>query len=165
MNKIGIALLSLWLGAALFFSAVVAPAVFGVLRQFDIVNAGEIAGAIVNRSLAVVNLSGFLVGLLLLLMNLVQNKQRKVIFLFQTVSLLVVTATTALGHWVVAAKMHALRVAMDSAIDRVDISDPRRIAFDQLHGYSVALLSAAMLAAILSIVLFMLRPRVTNPNL
>lgn len=159
LNKINVSLLSLWLGAAVFFSAVVAPAAFGVLRQLDVANAGEIAGAIVNRSLRVVNLSGFLIGLLVLLITLGLARKRKLTFVLQALSLLVMATATAVGHWVVAARMHALRTAMVVPIDRVDLSDPRRIAFDQLHGYSVGLLSAAMLAAILAIVLIVLRPQ------
>ena len=50
----------------MFFSAVVAPATFAVLRAYLLPNAGEIAGTIVNRNLAVVNTSGFVIGLMLL---------------------------------------------------------------------------------------------------
>lgn len=158
-NKTRVALLSLWLGGAVFFSAVVAPSVFGVMRQFAVTNAGELAGAIVNRNLRIVNLSGFVIGLIVLLTTLFSRGRRKLVFILQTVSLLVLTVATAVGHWVVAARMHALRVAMVIPIDKVDITDPRRVAFDQLHGYSVALLSSAMLATILCVVLFMLPPR------
>jgi len=59
-------LLALWFGAALFFSVVVAPAAFGVLRAHGLPNASELAGAIVTRSLSVVNVAGFLIALLLL---------------------------------------------------------------------------------------------------
>jgi hypothetical protein len=156
-NKVQVTLLSLWLGAAVFFSAVVAPAVFGVLRQLEVLNAGEIAGAIVNRSLRIVNLSGFLIGLLALLMTFLLRKPSKLAFILQTLLLLILTTATALGHWVVAARMHALRIAMVVPIDQVDKADPRRVAFDQLHGYSVGLLSSAMLATILCMILFILR--------
>ena len=151
-------LLSLWLGAALFFSAVVAPAVFGVVRQFNLANANEIAGSIVTHTLSVINISGFLIGLLLLAVILLFNRSRKQAFLLQTLALAVLTVSTALGQWVVAARMLALRVAMATPIDRVPVNDPRRIAFNQLHGYSVALLSAAMLAAIIAIILAGRRP-------
>ncbi|PYS66847.1 MAG: hypothetical protein DMF69_24860 [Acidobacteria bacterium] len=55
INSVRLTLLAMWFGAALFFSAVVAPTVFSVLRSFALPNSGEIAGAIVNRSLSIVN--------------------------------------------------------------------------------------------------------------
>jgi len=152
-------LLSLWLGAALFFSAVVAPAVFGVLRQFALINVNEIAGAIVSRSLSVINLSGFVIGFGVLVVTLLFTRKRNLMFLIQAVLLAVVAAGTAAGHWVVTARMSALRAAMSMPIDRVAFDDPRRVAFDQLHGYSVALLSAAMLAAILFVIVSVVRRR------
>ena len=66
MNSLRLFLLALWLGAALFFSATVAPAIFSVLRSFQLGNASEIAGTIVTRTLAVVNLGGFAFSLFLL---------------------------------------------------------------------------------------------------
>jgi hypothetical protein len=145
-------LLGLWLGAALLFSAVVAPAVFGVLRQFNLSNANEIAGAIVTRTLTVINVSGFLIGLALLSATLILRKRSGIAFTIQILSLAVLTITTAVGHWIVAARMLALRTAMTVPIDRVAADDPRRQAFNQLHGYSVALLSAAMIATIVALV-------------
>jgi hypothetical protein len=151
-NEVQTTLLGLWLGAALFFSAVVAPAVFGVLRQFNLANANEIAGAIVTWTLTVINVSGFLVGLALLAATLIWRKTGGVAFAIQLLSLATLTITTAVGHWLVAARMLALRTAMAIPIDRVPGDDPRRQAFSTLHGLSVALLSAAMIGAILAIV-------------
>ena len=147
-------LLGLWLGAALFFSAVVAPAVFGVLRQFDLPNANEIAGSIVTRNLTVINVGGFVIGLLALAATLVWRRTgSRLTFAIQLLSLAVLSITTAVGRWIVAARMLALRTAMVIPIDRVAADDPRRQAFHQLHGYSVALLSAAMIACLVAIVI------------
>ena len=44
LNVLRLLLVSLWLGAAVFFSSVVAPSVFSVLRAFQVPNVGEIAG-------------------------------------------------------------------------------------------------------------------------
>lgn len=151
-------LVAAWLGAALFFSAVVAPANFGVLRQFNLANANEIAGTIVSRTLTVINISGFLIGFVLLAAALIWKRGRHgLASLLQLLSLAVLTASTAVGHWLVAARMLALRTAMAIPIDRVGADDPRRQAFDNLHHYSVALLSAAMIAAIVALVLFGVR--------
>ena len=52
VNTSRLILCSLWLGAAVFFSAVVAPSAFGVLRSFNLVNASQIAGDIVAHLFA-----------------------------------------------------------------------------------------------------------------
>jgi hypothetical protein len=152
-DTIKLSLLSLWLGTALFFSAVVAPAVFGVLRQFNLPNTNEIAGGIVSRSLAVVNMSGFIIAVVLLAATVLWKRKRGLVFVVQLLALATLTVTTAVGHWVVASLMLALRGGLSIPIDGIALDDPRRIAFNQLHGYSVTLLSIAMIAAILAIVL------------
>jgi hypothetical protein len=159
-DRIKASLLSLWLGAALFFSAVVAPAVFGVLRQFAITNAGEIAGAIVSRSLTVINVSGFLISLILLAATLFFTRNRNLMFWVKAVLLAVIVGGTAIGKWVVAARMSALRPALAIPINQFVLKDdPRLVAFNQLHSYSVALLSAAMIAASLFIIVSVVRRR------
>jgi hypothetical protein len=46
--------------------------------------------------------------------------------------------------------MRGLRSAMGVPIDQVAISDPLRVAFQTLHGYSVAALSVAIIAALIA---------------
>ena len=146
--------LALWLGAALFFSVVVAPAAFGVLRSFDLPNANEIAGSIVTRSLSVVNVSGFVIGLFLFATLFVRASQRsRVAVVIECISVGVIVLATGIGHWVVAMRMRALRAAMYVPIDQVPLNDPRRVAFQNLHGYSVTALGLAMIAALIVIVL------------
>ena len=150
-------LLSLWLGAALFFSFAVAPNIFVVLRSFDLTNANEIAGTIVTRTLAVINVGGCILGLTaLLLTTLLKRRAGGFSFALQILSLIVLAGTTTVGQWIVAARMRALRVAMVT-IDLVPPDDPRRVTFTQLHGYSVALLSTAMIAALVALVAFRFR--------
>ncbi|HEX3186162.1 MAG TPA: DUF4149 domain-containing protein, partial [Pyrinomonadaceae bacterium] len=67
-------MLAAWLGAALFFGAVVAPAAFGVVRSFGLPNASEIAGSIVTRTLGVINVAGFVIALLLLVTALLRRQ-------------------------------------------------------------------------------------------
>ena len=149
-------LLGLWLGAALFFSAVVAPSVFSVLRSFHLSNANEIAGTIVTRTLAVINVGGLLIGLLSLAALLIFKRNAgRGLFRVETVSLALLVIATAAGQWVIAARMLALRTAMVMPIDQVVADDPRRIAFSSLHHYSVASLGIAMLAAIVAMIVIM----------
>lgn len=147
-------LLACWFGAALFFGAVVAPAAFGVLRSFDLSNANEIAGGIVTRSLSVINIAGFLIALLLLVtVFLRRNSTGRVSFIVECICIAVIALATGVGHWVIAARMRALRAAMVLPIDQIGIDDPRRIEFNGLHGYSVNALSLAMIAALVAMVL------------
>ncbi|HEU4710613.1 MAG TPA: DUF4149 domain-containing protein [Pyrinomonadaceae bacterium] len=147
-------LLAAWLGAALFFSAVVAPAAFGVLRSFGLPNASEIAGAIVTRSLGVVNVAGFVIALVLIVTAFVRRgSQARLSFIFECVCLVVIALTTSIGHWFIAARMRALRTAMVLPIDQIAADDSRRVAFNALHGYSVNALGIAMIAGLVALVL------------
>lgn len=160
IKNIRVLLLGMWLGAALFFSAVVAPGVFAVLRGYQISNAGEIAGALVNRSLAAINVTGFMIGLVLLVtafLGLHQSRRRS--RLVEVVSLLVLTLATAVGHWVIAAHLHAIRLTLTVPFDQLPLNDPRRVSFDSLHSYSVKALSVAMIAALAAFVSVALQAR------
>lgn len=154
-------MLACWFGAALFFGAVVAPAAFGVLRSFGLPNANEIAGSIVTRSLSVVNIAGFVMALLLLVTLILRRNYLSWLSLtVECICLVVIALTTALGHWFIAARMRALRAAMIVPIDQIAADDPRRIAFNSLHGYSVNALSLAMIAALIAMVLMARAQRV-----
>jgi hypothetical protein len=144
-------LLASWLGAAIFFSAVVAPAVFRVLRTFALTNANEIAGTIVTRTLSVINTSGFILGLLLVISAFaVEQSYRQRSFVLEIVMLMTLSIVTGLGEWVIAARMRELRATMRLPIDQVALNDPSRLAFAALHGYSVTALGIAIIAALIS---------------
>ena len=130
----------------------VAPSAFGVLRSFELGNASEIAGTIVSRALTAVNKSGLLLSILLLVLTAAVKKYYgRGVLIFQGLLLFVVAAATAVGEFVIAARMRNLRLAMNGHIDQVPLTDPNRIAFAALHGYSVAALSVAMIAALVVI--------------
>lgn len=151
INNIRLFLLAGWLGAALFFSAVVAPAVFGVLRSFQLANTNEVAGSIVTRTLSVINLSGFVIGVLLFLTAfLFRRSASKRALYAETALLATLSLLTAASQWVISPKMLALRAALPVPIDQIAREDVRRLAFDSLHGYSVALLAVSMLASLVA---------------
>jgi uncharacterized protein DUF4149 len=159
LNNIRLLLLALWLGAAIFFSAVVAPSAFRVLRPLNLPNGNEIAGAIVSRTITAVNISGFIISLLLIVTAFaLKNRLGQGLFLFQVVLLIIVAVTTGLGEWVIAARMRVLRAAFSAPIDQIPAGDAGRMAFDVLHGYSVAALSVAMIAALIA--LFVISKRI-----
>lgn len=107
-----------------------------------------------TRSLSVVNIAGFLISLLLLVtLVLRRNSSSRLSFIIECVSLGVIALTTFVGHWVIAARMRTLRAAMVLPIDQIAADDARRIAFNNLHGYSVNMLGLAMIAALVAMVL------------
>lgn len=147
-------MLAAWLGAALFFGAVVAPAVFGVLRSFGLPNASEIAGSIVTRTLGVTNVAGFVIALVLLFTAFLRREaQSRIGLIVELVCIGVIALTTSLGHWLIAARMRALRAAMELPIDQIAAADPRRMEFNALHGYSVRALGIAMIAGLVALIL------------
>jgi len=151
LHNLRLLLLAAWLGAAIFFSATVAPSAFQVSRAFNLPNASEVAGSIVTRTLSVVNITGFIVSVLSVALAFVLRKRYTRGAVIAQVALLVVVATaTAVGEWVIAARMRGLRTAMAIPIDQVSISDPLKVAFQTLHGYSVAMLSVAIIAALIA---------------
>ncbi|HMG75855.1 MAG TPA: DUF4149 domain-containing protein [Pyrinomonadaceae bacterium] len=144
-------LLGLWLGAALFFGAAVAPTVFGVLRGAQLSNAGELAGMMVQRLLSVINRGGFEISLFLLVTGFfMSKKQSRLVRSAEMISLAIMAIMTGVSHWIISARMLALKTAMQAPIDQIAGNDPRRIAFDALHGYSVAAMGVAMAAALLA---------------
>lgn len=158
LNNLRLLLLAGWLGAAIFFSAVVAPSAFKVLRAFSLSNAGEIAGAIVSRALAAVNTSGFIISLILIITAFALKKRfARRTLICQIVLLSCVAAATGIGEWVIARRMRSLRAAFHGPIDQVAASDAGRMAFDALHGYSVVALLAAMIAALIAFLVMSMR--------
>ena len=167
INKIRGLLLAAWLGVAIYFSAVVAPSAFGVLRSFELANASEIAGTIVGRALSAVNKSGLLVSLLLLATApAVKKYYGRASFILQNLLLIIVAISTAVEEWLIVARMRSLRVAMNGQIDHVSPTDPNHMAFTVLHLYSVVVVSVAMIAALIVILLMVVaRERaITTPT-
>ncbi len=138
-------LLILWLGAACFFSFAVAPSAFAVLPS------REIAGAIVSRTLVIVNYSGLIVGLILLASSLVrQTNVNRFQLLAERLMLLILTLACAAGQFVIALWLSLLKGQIGRPIDEVAVDDPLRVQFNNFHQYSVWVLATAMIAALVA---------------
>ena len=125
------ALLWLWIGAALLFSAIVAPTLFAVLPT------RALAGLVVGRVLPVLFWSGVVVGGVAAATH---DGWRR--------AAAVVIVLTALGAQLgVAPRIQALRAELGPDIEAIAKDDPQRVAFGKLHGVSVALLGVGLLAA------------------
>ena len=77
LRVICLLLLGVWLGAAIFFSAAVAPSVFAVLRSAGLPNANTLAGSVVNRLLTIINHGGFEIALFVLVISYFILRTRK----------------------------------------------------------------------------------------
>jgi hypothetical protein len=106
----------------------------------------------------IVNYSGLIVGLILLATSFVSRERvSRAKLRLEQFSLLLVAAACAFGQFFIGAKIRNLREQINRPIDELAIDDPLRVAFGSLHGYSVMVLFAAFIAAI--IVFFLLAGR------
>ena len=141
-------LLTVWLGAMIFFSFAVAPTVFAVLPT------RELAGQVVNSLIAKVELIGLVCGPLLLLSQLFAWPKRPAEAKARTVRVILLALMTLLvaaSRFWVSAKMHGLRAQLTGPIDDLAVTDPLRVEFNALHGVSVSLMGATLLAGVVVI--------------
>ncbi len=138
-------LLAIWLGAALFFIGV-AQSAFAVLPS------RELAGSVVNRTLSILNYSGLGVGLILVLTSLItRGAVNRILLWAERVLLVLIVAACAVGQFVIGLWMQFTRAQMGGRpIDELAADDPLRMQFNNLHEYSVWVLMAGMIAALLA---------------
>jgi hypothetical protein len=137
--------LALWLGAAVLFAAVVAPAVFAVLPT------RTLAGAVVGRVLPAVFYSGMLVGAAVIALQVRARDGWS--WRGQETAGAVMFAACAIAQLVVAPRIERLRAEIGGSLESLAADDVRRAAFGRLHGASVAWLGLAMLAAAIAAVI------------
>jgi MFS family permease len=144
LSNVRLLLIALWLGAACFFIAV-AQSAFAVLPS------REIAGSIVSRTLMILNLSGLIIGAILLLSSFFkQTETNRMRVWAERFLLLILTAACAVGQFVIGLWLSFIRAQIGRPIDEVASDDPLKIQFNNLHEYSVWVLMAAMAAALLA---------------
>lgn len=149
----GLLLLGLWLGAAIFFGAAVAPNLFGVLQGAGLANANELAGTIVTRLLRIINQAGLEISLFLIVTRFfIATTERLRWRVVEMISIVILAIMTGISQWVISPKMLALRASMQIPIDQVAHNDARRIAFDNLHRYSVDVMTVALIAALIAFI-------------
>ena len=145
LSLIRLLLIGLWLGAACFFSFAVAQSAFAVLPS------RELAGLVVSRTLAIVNYSGLLIGLVLLASSFIkQSETNRFQLLTEKILLIIFTAACVVGQFVISLWLSYVRAQINRPIDELAIDDPLRITFNNLHEYSVWILITAMIAALVT---------------
>jgi hypothetical protein len=143
-SDIRLLLLGIWLGAAVFFIAV-AQSAFAVLPQ------RELAGSVVNSTLAVLNFGGIVISAVLLLTTLFGMSGVRPLWVWaERVLLAILLVTCAVGHFVIGFWLTSVRVQMGVPIDELAADHPLRVQFNMLHEYSVWVLFAGMAAALIT---------------
>ena len=136
-------LLAVWIGAALLFTVVVAPAAFAVLPT------RTLAGALVGRVLPVIFYAGVVIGSLIVVLDIIGRTGAWGRSAAGAVSAL----ACAVAQLVVGTRIDRLRAAIGGPLDALAGDDPRRVAFGRLHAVSVGWLGIAMVAAIVALTL------------
>jgi len=143
-------LIGVWLGSMMFFSFAVAPSAFAVLPT------RELAGTIVTSTIGKVEVIGMVFGALLILIQLATWTRESSARLIRLVLVMLMIASAALSRFWISPTMTSLRAAMGGNIDDVAASNPLRMQFNDLHQYSVGLMSVAIVSGL---VLFFLTVR------
>jgi hypothetical protein len=143
-STVQIAVLSLWLGAALFLALTVAPALFAVLPT------RTLAGIVVGRILPPIFYSGMVAGAIVLALQVIER--RGWTWRGRETAGAVVIAACAIAQFFIAPRIARLREEIGGPLEALAANDWRRAAFGRLHGISVAWLGLAMIAAVIAIV-------------
>lgn len=150
-SNIRLLILGIWLGAAVFFIGVAQNA-FAVLPQ------RELAGAVVNRNLSLLNYGGLIIAAILLLTTVIATSNMNKFWLWvERFLLLLIGSACAVGQFVIGFWLASVRAQMGKSIDEVAVDDPLRMQFNMLHEYSVWVLMTGMIAAL--IVFFIISSR------
>ena len=149
-------LLSAWLGAALLFSSVVAPAAFAALPS------RTLAGALVGRVLPVVFVAGIVVAAVSLALDRRGGGRQPRV---RRWALVVTALACAAAQFIVGPRIERVRRQVDVPIEQLPVSDARRVTFGRLHAVSIAWLGLAMLSAATAIMLASRAPRINAPRI
>lgn len=138
--------LGTWVGSILYFAIVVAQSVFSVLGINDQ------AGAIIGHSLAGLHHMGLVASIVFLAASAILARSLR--GLAEPASILVILMLLMAGasQHMVMPRMDALRQQMGSVVS-TPRSNPLRMEFDRLHGISVDLEMATLLAGIVALFL------------
>ncbi len=112
-SDIRLLLLAIWLGAAVFFIGV-AQSAFAVLPQ------REMAGAVVNRTLSILNYGGLVISAILILTSVFKSAASSKFWIWiERFALAVVLAACAVGEFVIGLWLASIRAQMGRPVDDV----------------------------------------------
>jgi hypothetical protein len=145
--------LSVWLGALVFFAAVLAPIAFSDLPPlFPNPAAGiHAAGLVVGGSLVRLHWIGLVCGLISLVVLVVARAHYRSI-IPQAVLVLVMMALTAYSQFSIIPRMDTARDSIGGNVSAVAADNPGRQIFDHLHQTSVHVESLVLLCGLAAVV-------------
>jgi hypothetical protein len=136
-----VVVLAVWLGAVLFFIAVVAPAAFSALPT------RTLAGALVGHPLPTIFYAGIVAGVAAFLMTLAGGAatgRRRL----QLAGDGAIAVLCFLGQVVIGGRIARMMASLHAPLDALPPGDPARATFGRLHALSVASLGLAALVAL-----------------
>lgn len=131
--------LVVWIGGIIFFSFVVAPALFSLLPS------QELAGRIVSRSLGSLHLLGLICGIIFIAATLLAELKRARVLRLLVVLMILLTAYS---QFRITPRMQQIREAVGGSIQALPPQDAGRAAFDRLHEISVIVEGVVLIAGI-----------------
>jgi hypothetical protein len=130
--------LGLWLGALVFFGAILAPIAFSQLPPLFATPAAGIhaAGMVVGDSLVRLHWIGLFCGLIFLVVSVLARAHYRTI-IPQALLVLVMMLLTAYSQFSIIPRMDTARDSVGGNVDAVAANNPGRQIFDRLHERSV----------------------------
>ena len=133
--------LGVWVGGIIFFSFVVAPALFRILPN------PAMAGSVVNVTLTDLHRIGIACGAVFLATTFIVEPGNAKGLRTLVGVMLVLTAISLFG---IMPQMERIRASVGGSIEALPHQDAGRAAFDRLHQLSVGLEGVVLLAGIVS---------------
>jgi hypothetical protein len=133
--------LGVWVGGIIFFSFVVAPALFTLLPK------PEMAAGVVSVTLADLHLIGIGCAAVFLVATFLTKLGNAKVLRVLVGLMLVLTAVSLFG---IMPQMERIRSSVGGSIEALPHQDAGRAAFDRLHQLSVALEGVVLLTGIAS---------------
>jgi uncharacterized protein DUF4149 len=147
--------LGVWVGAIVYFAAVVPQGAFAVLPSRDE------AGLLVGFTLGGLHLMGLIAAAIFVAASVGLSKSLKAFIEPAVVGVVLMAALTIASQGYVLPKMAVLRSQMGS-VEATPSSDPRRVEFDHLHSVSVDLEGTVLVIGLVA--LFLALPRAQSTS-
>jgi hypothetical protein len=149
--------LGAWIGAILYFAAVVTQGAFSVLPSQDE------AGLLVGFTLGGLHLMGLIAAAIFILASVALTKSLKVFVEPAVIGVILMAVATIASQDYVIPRMNMLRTQMVS-IQATPGNDPRRVEFDRLHRVSVDLEGGVLLLGLAALFLTTRERKTTIPS-
>jgi hypothetical protein len=138
--------LGTWVGAIIYFAAVVTQGAFAVLPSQDE------AGLLVEFTLSGLHLMGLIAAVVFIIASVALVKSLRAFIEPAVIGVILMAGLTIASQGYVMPKMAVLRTQMGS-IEATPGNDPRRAEFDRLHAISVRLEGGVLLLGVASLFL------------